>query len=154
MLEAYSVESAQDVERIKLYGIPSIDPETVMELLQWRTDVERQFHFKPEHGITLADVGQAKELAVRRFKISQARMILTGAKQLESLADVGGDEQKLALAGFHREAESWSKLAREFRDFQSGRRWFERHINRSAPFIAGLAAGLPFVAAVVYVVFN
>jgi DNA-binding helix-hairpin-helix protein with protein kinase domain len=154
MLEAYSVESANDVERIKLYGIPSIDPETVMELLQWRTEVERQFNFRPEHGITLADVGQAKEIAVRRFKISQARKILTAAKQLESLADAAGDDLKRALVIFNREAESWSKLAREFRDYQSGRRWFERNINRSAAFIAGLAAGLPFIAAVVYVIFH
>ena len=68
MLESFGVESANDVERIRLYGIPSIDPETVMELLQWRRDVEQTFVFNPEHGITLADVGAAKEMAVRQVQ--------------------------------------------------------------------------------------
>jgi DNA-binding helix-hairpin-helix protein with protein kinase domain len=154
MLEAYSVESANEVERIKLYGIPSIDPETVIELLQWRHDVEREFSFKPEHGITLADVGQAKEIAVRKFKISQARKILTAAKQLETLAETAKDDLARALSIFNRESEAWSKVAREYRDYQSGRRQFERLINQSWALIAGLAVGMPFVAAIVYLVFS
>jgi DNA-binding helix-hairpin-helix protein with protein kinase domain len=154
MLEAFSVESANEVEQIRLYGIPSIDPETVMELLQWRTEVERQFTFKPDHGITLQDVGQAKELAVRRFKISQARKILTAARQLETLADAGKDDLTRALSLFDRESESWSKLAREFRDYQSARRPHERFINRSIGFIAALTTAVPLVAGIVYLIFN
>jgi DNA-binding helix-hairpin-helix protein with protein kinase domain len=154
MLEAYSVESANEVERIRLYGIPNVDPETVMELLQWRHDVESGFTFKSEHGITMADVGQAKEIAVRKFKISQARKILTAAKQLETLSETAKDELGRALSLFNRESEAWSKYAREYRDYQSGRRTFDRLINRSWAFIAGLAVGMPVVAGIVYLIFR
>ena len=154
MLEAYTVESANDVERIRLYAIPSIDPEIVTELLQWRYDVERGFTFKPEHGITLANAGAAKEIAVRRFKISQARKILTGAKQLETLAEVGDAELSRALDLYGRESDQWTNVAKELRDFQSGRMRLERFINRSPVWIVGLSLGVPFVASLLYLLFN
>jgi DNA-binding helix-hairpin-helix protein with protein kinase domain len=154
MLESFIVESANDVERLKLYGIPSIDPETVMDLMQWRTEVEREFSFRPEHGITLADVGASKEIAVRRFKISQARKILTAAKQLESLAEAGRGELARALSHFAREADQWSKVAGELQDFQSSRRRLERFINQSPALIIGLTLGAAFAAFVLYLLFR
>ena len=45
----------------------------------------------------------AKEMAVRRFKISQARKILTGAKQLETLAEVGEGGAERGLDAVRRE---------------------------------------------------
>jgi DNA-binding helix-hairpin-helix protein with protein kinase domain len=154
MLEAYTVESANDVERIRLYAIPGIDPENVTELLQWRYDVERGFAFKPEHGITLADAGAAKEIAVRRFKISQARKILTAAKQLETLAEVGDSELSRALNLYDRKADQWKNVAKELRDFQSSRMRFERLINRSPAWIVGLSLGVPFVVSLLFLLFN
>jgi DNA-binding helix-hairpin-helix protein with protein kinase domain len=153
-LESFSVESANDLERIRLYAIPTIDPDLVTELLQWRLDIERGFAFKPEHGITMADVGAARDMAVRRFKISQARKVLTGAKQLALLAEVGELDVNRALDSFNREAEQWTKVAKEFRDFQSGRPRIEREINRSPAWIVGLALGVPFVAGLLYLLFN
>jgi DNA-binding helix-hairpin-helix protein with protein kinase domain len=153
-LESFGVETAAEVERIRLYGIPTIDPEIVTELLQWRLDIESGFSFKSEHGITMADVGAAKDIAVRKFKISQARKILTGAKQLEAQAEIGSSELTLALDGFNREAEQWTTVAKQLRDLQSGRRSFERLINRSAVWIVGLSLGVPFVAGLLYLIAN
>ena len=102
-----------------------------MELLQWRREIEPGFKFNPEHGITLADVGAAKEIAVRRFKMSQARKILTAAKQIETLADVGEAELARACDTFDDNVEQWKNTAKQYRDSQSGRRRDERLINQS-----------------------
>ena len=145
MLESFGVESANDLERLRLYGIPSIDGELVIELMHWRSEVERGFNFNPEHGITLADVGAAREAAVRRYKISQARRILTGSKQLETLAAAGRSELSRALIQFNQAADQWRNVASQLRDFQSGRRRFERLINDSPERIVALALGVPFL---------
>ncbi|HVT29024.1 MAG TPA: hypothetical protein VHE81_13495 [Lacipirellulaceae bacterium] len=154
MLESFGIESANDVDRLKLYGVPGLEPETVMELLQWRRDIEPGFKFNPEHGITLNNVGATKELAVRRFKMSQARKILAGAKQIESLAEVGKAELAAALAQFDGVAEQWTSTAKQCRDFQSSRRPLERFINQSPAHILGAALGVPFVAMLVYLLFG
>jgi DNA-binding helix-hairpin-helix protein with protein kinase domain len=154
MLEAYSVETANEVEQLRLYGVPSIEPEIQIELLQWRRDVEAGFKFNPEHGISFADVGAAKEAAVRRFKITQARKILTAAKQIETQAEVAADDINRSCQRFEDSAEQWKTLAKQQRDIQSQRRKVERFINRSPGTIFGLAAGVPFVAAIAYFLFG
>ncbi len=154
ILESYGVESAYDVERIRLYCIPNVGPSIVTELLQWRYEVDRGFTFKPEHGITMADVGNAKEIAIRKFKLSQARKVLTGAKQLEILADVGNSELNRALDLYKRESDRWTELANEMGDFQGGRRRFERFINQSPMWILGLVFGMAFVAGLLYLFFR
>lgn len=154
MLESFGVESANDLERLKLYGIPSIDGDLVMELMHWRAEVERGYVHKPEHGITLAEVGAAKEVAVRRYKISQARKILTGAKQLEALAVAGKSELSRALAQFDLFVDQWRGVATQLRDFQSARPRFERFINQSWQFILALSFGVPSLALVLYLLFG
>jgi DNA-binding helix-hairpin-helix protein with protein kinase domain len=150
ILESYGIESANDLERIKLYGIPGIGPQNVTELLQWRQNVERRFALKPEHKINLAD-GSA---AIQQFKISQARNILAAAKQLETLAEVAESELACALDNFKRESDQWSAVARELRDFQSSRRSFERIINRSPARIVGLAVAAASVTSLLYWMLN
>jgi DNA-binding helix-hairpin-helix protein with protein kinase domain len=150
MLESYSVESANDVTRLKLYGIPSIDPETVMELMQWRAEVERGFVFNPDHGITLADVGALKDAAVRRFKISQARKILTAARQLDSLADIGRTDLARSLVAFDDASDQWRNTARQLQEFEASRRVPERWINRSWTSIMAWSLGVPLAAAILY----
>jgi DNA-binding helix-hairpin-helix protein with protein kinase domain len=152
MLESFGVESANELERLRLYGIPSIDGELVIELMHWRTEVERGFTFNPEYGITLADVGAAREAAVRRFKISQARRILTGSKQLETLAAAARAELNRSLLQFNQAADQWRGVAAQLRDFQSGRRRFERLINQSPALLIALALGVPFIALLVKLV--
>jgi DNA-binding helix-hairpin-helix protein with protein kinase domain len=150
MMESFGMDSANDVDRMRLYGIPGLDPETVMELLDWRRDVEQKFVFNPEHGITLASVGQTKELAVRRFKIAQARKILAGAKQVETLAEVGKADLNRALSQFDGGLEQWKAKAKQYRESQSGRSRLELFVNRAPSFTIGLAIGIPFVAMIVW----
>jgi DNA-binding helix-hairpin-helix protein with protein kinase domain len=150
MMESFGMDSANDVDRMRLYGIPGLDPETVMELLDWRRDVEQKFVFNPEHGITLASVGQTKELAVRRFKIAQARKILAGAKQVETLADVGKTDLNRALAQFDGALEQWKAKAKQYRESQSGRSRLELFVNRAPSFTIGLALAIPFVGMIVW----
>ena len=152
MMESFGMDTANDVDRMRLYGIPGLDPETVMELLDWRRDVEQKFVFNPEHGITLASVGQTKELAVRRFKIAQARKILAGAKQVETLADVGKADLTRALAQFDGALEQWKAKAKPYRESQSGRSRLELFVNRSPSFTIVLAIGSPFVAMIVWLI--
>src|SRR3954451_12225635 len=152
IMESYGVETANDVERLKLYGVPGLDPETIMEILQWRREVEPGFVFNPEHGLTLENVGAAKELAVRRFKLSQGRKILAASKQLETLAEVAKSELTRALQQFDQYTEQWLTTAKQCRDFQSGRRRMERFINRSPSFIIALALGVPFAAFLLHLI--
>lgn len=154
MMESFGMETANEIDQLRLYGIPGLEPETVMELLQWRRDVEQGFRFNPEHGITLDNVGAGKELAVRRFKISQARKILIGSKQLETMADVGKAELSAALSQFDAGVEQWTSMAKQCRDFQSGRWRLERLINQSAMHITAAALGAPFIALVIYLLFR
>jgi DNA-binding helix-hairpin-helix protein with protein kinase domain len=149
IMESYGVETANDVERLKLYGVPGLDPETIMEILQWRREVEPGFVFNPEHGLTLENVGAAKELAVRRFKLSQGRKILAASKQLQTLADVAKSELSRALQQFEQYSEQWLTTAKQCRDFQSGRRQMERFLNRSVPFIISVELGMLFAAGLI-----
>ena len=146
MMESFGMDSANDVDRIRLYGVPGLDPGTVMSLLDWRREVEQKFVFNPEYGITLTSVGQTKELAVRRFKIAQARKILAGAKQVEALADIGKAELNRALSQFDGVLEQWRDKAKQYRKSQSGRSRLEMFLNRSPSFAIGLAIAVPLVA--------
>ncbi len=76
MLEFYGIESALDIDRLCLAGVPSIHNNLALELLQWRTKIEQQFAFKPEHGVTLQDMRQSQTLATWRFKVTQSRKVL------------------------------------------------------------------------------
>ena len=152
MMESFGMESANDVDRLRLYGIPGLEPEVIMELLQWRRDVEQGFKFNPEHGLTLDSVGATKELAIRRFKISQARKILAGAKQVENMAEVGKAELAAALAQFDGAVEQWRGVAKQLRDFQSDRRGLERLINQSPAHIVIAALVGPFVGLIVWLI--
>jgi DNA-binding helix-hairpin-helix protein with protein kinase domain len=150
MMESFALDSANDIDRMRLYGIPGLEPETVVALMDWRREVEQKFHFNPEHGITLASVGQTKELAVRRFKIAQARKILSGAKQVETLAEVAKVELARALTQFDTAVDQWKAMAKQYRESQNGRFRWELLINRTPSLIFGLALGLPLLALVVW----
>jgi DNA-binding helix-hairpin-helix protein with protein kinase domain len=152
-LESFGVETANDITALNLDMVPNVDPEVEMELTQWRSDVERNFMFNPEHGITLADVGVAKDAAVRRFKISQARKILTAAKQIEALADVAKVELARALVPFDDAAEEWRRKARELQEFEASRPLVERTLNRTPLKLVGLAIGVPAAAWLLYLLF-
>jgi DNA-binding helix-hairpin-helix protein with protein kinase domain len=130
IMESYGVESANELDRMQLYGIPSVDSELVMELLQWRTQIERGFVFRSEHGVQMKDLEVSKEVAVRKLKISQARKILTASAQLEKQAAAGKDDLTHALKPYDKAVAEWLSLAREYQVFQRSRNVVERWLNR------------------------
>ncbi|MGD9635407.1 MAG: hypothetical protein AB7U97_19160, partial [Pirellulales bacterium] len=143
LLESFGVETAYDCERMKLYGIPSIDESTSINLVQWRGDMERQFRFNPEHGITLDNLKSIGDATVRRFKMLQARKVLLCDERLKLLAENGKNELVAALTPFDADVRQYKKIAAELNTFQEARRPLERLINKSL-----LTLGLPTLAAV------
>ncbi len=154
MLESYGVESALDVHKLGVYGVPSMSAELAMELLQWRQDVEQGFEFKPEHGVTAADLERTQNAAIQRFKISQARKILIGARHLDSLAMVGKAAVKRAGRDFDTFRTQWKELARSKGEYQQSRTPLERKINRSPAGIIAVAVAIPVVGGLMSLIFG
>jgi DNA-binding helix-hairpin-helix protein with protein kinase domain len=146
MLESYGIESALDVDRLCLAGVPCIHNNFALELLQWRTKVEQQFSFKPEHGVTLQDMQQSQALATWRFKVTQSRKVLMASTRLQTIADAAQDECNHGRARFDKQSIQWLEIAKQFRDFQSERRELEYRINRSPLTMLILVAGVPIVS--------
>jgi len=153
MLESYGVESALDVHKLGVYGVPIISSELALEMLQWRELVEAQFEFKPEHGITAADMERAEQLATERFKIAQARKILIGARHLESLAQVGQAALKRSGRDFAALSDKWKELARARGHYQQGRTTLERSVNQSPVLVVGVTLGIVVLGGLVALVF-
>ena len=145
MLESYGVETALDVHKLGVYGVPRLSPELAIELLQWRTLVEQRFEFKPEHGVTARDLEKAQQAATQRFKISQARKILIGARHLDSLATVGKSGIKKSGRDFEKYSAMWKEIARERGAFQNRRLKLERLINISPPVILIVSFAIPII---------
>jgi DNA-binding helix-hairpin-helix protein with protein kinase domain len=154
MLQSFGVESAHDVDHLKLIGIPNLGPGLTLELMTWREKVEKSFKFKPEHGVSMDDAKQAGESALRRFKIAQARKVLMGAKQLDAMAEVGLAETNRDLKKFSTVAESARQVASQLRDFQSDRRPLERYLNSNPYVTATVAVMIPLVAWVLWLIFG
>lgn len=150
LLESFGVESAYDAERMKLYGIPTIDEAMSINLVQWRSAMERQFRFNPEHGLSLDNLKSINDGAVRRFKMMQARKIMMGNERLKLLADTGKNELVTALRPFDAENKQWKAVAKELIDFQEQRRQLERLVNRSYLTILAPAAGIVALSALIY----
>jgi DNA-binding helix-hairpin-helix protein with protein kinase domain len=154
VLQSYGVESAADVEPLKLLGVPMLTPGLTMELTVWREAVEQQFVFKPEHGVTLDYASAAGDAAVRRFKVFLARKILMAAKQLESLGVAGREQLNRELALYDEEASHTRDVAYELRDYQGSRRWFERLLNHSPAIILVTAFTTCVAGGLVYLLFG
>jgi DNA-binding helix-hairpin-helix protein with protein kinase domain len=146
LLESFGVESAYDAERMKLYGIPTIDEAMSINLVQWRAEMERRFRFNPEHGITLDNLKSIGDATVRRFKMMQARKIMMSNERLKMLADAGKNELVASLSSFDADMKQWKAAAAEYAEFQQSRRPLERLINRSYLTILGPTAGVILLA--------
>jgi hypothetical protein len=149
-LASYGVESAYDVEPVRLLGLPMINDERLLELKGWRDSVERQFSYKPEHGLNLDSKHVANEATIKRFKASLARRILMAARQLESTCRAAREQLAMDLAGFEAEADAVRAIANELRDYQTGRRPLERLLNRSPAVILGVAAAAALLGGLLY----
>jgi len=149
MLESYGVETALDVHKLGVYGVPIMSPALALEMLQWRELVERKFVFKPAHGVTAADMARAQQAATQRFKIAQARKILIGARHLDSLAMVGKATLKRSARDFDTLSSRWKEVAREKGNYQLSRTKLERTINSSPAAIIAVALAIPIVGGLV-----
>lgn len=154
VLQSYGVENAADVEAIKLMGVPMLSPGLTMELKSWRQRVEQQFVFKPEHGLSLDRSSASDPNAVKRFKAIQAKRILMGARQLDSLAAAGREQLAGELRQYEQSAERARELVRQLRDVQSDRRPWERAVNRSRGWILGAASAVPVIGLLAYWLFG
>jgi DNA-binding helix-hairpin-helix protein with protein kinase domain len=154
VLQSYGIENPLDVDRIKLLGVPMLHDGLTLELSAWRDRVARQFVFKSEHGVNFSDADGGGKTAVTRFKVAQARRILTASHQLDSLAEGSRDRLERELNYFDRSAEPARELAKNLRAFQSARRPWERAINTSPPLVAAAALTGPAIGALLYWLFG
>jgi DNA-binding helix-hairpin-helix protein with protein kinase domain len=149
-LASYGIESAQDVDPLRLLGLPMMNDDRILELRAWRDSVERQFVFKPEHGISLDPKTPVNDVTVKRFKAALARRILMAARQLESVVSSGREQLALEIKDFEKHAEQVRAAAGELRESQTKRRRLERLINRNPAAIFGIAAGIAAFGALIY----
>ncbi|MCA9234052.1 MAG: hypothetical protein KDA44_01180 [Planctomycetales bacterium] len=154
MLESYNVETALQIDSLMLAGIPNVGSGIVLELMQWRGELERNFKFQPDHGVTEQHLKEAEEAATQRFKTVQARKILMGSKQLDALAEIGKKELAYELSQFDALAAKLYSAAKELRDFLSGRRNPERFLNRSPIVLSLLTVGIPLVSCLLAFLFR
>jgi len=154
MLESYGVDSAQDINRLNLYGVPNIDPSLVMELLNWRATIEQKYKFKPSHGVTIQEMKRSEQVTTHRFKLSQARKVLMASSRLNSLADGGKMEMEGHISYYGNLEDQWLVGAKKLRDFQSSRYLTERSINHSVAMLAGIAIGIPIASLLISILFS
>lgn len=154
ILQSYGIESALDIESMRLMGLPMLTPVLTMELMNWRESVERDFVFKPDHGVSLGDMNAARDMAVNRFKIYQAKRILMNAKHLDSMASAGREQLTRDVNQFVQSAVAARDAAVELRNFQSGRHALERLLNHSYAAIAGVSLAAPAVGWLLYWLFG
>ncbi len=154
ILESFGIESALDVDQLKLVGVPGMAAGLKMELTNWREQVEATYAFKPEHGVTLNHLEKGGEATIRRFRVSQARRVLMGAKQLSGLAESGRYELDRLLHDYDAMAADGDAIARELRDFESGRRKLEHWLNRSPETTLAAALGIPLAGLVLRLIFG
>jgi DNA-binding helix-hairpin-helix protein with protein kinase domain len=150
-LASYGIESAYDVDPLRLLGLPMLDDDRILELQAWRAEVERKFVYIPEHGVKLdSKVTTANEPTIKRFKASIARRILMAARQLESVARAGREHLTLDLQDFEKHADQVRATATQLRDFQSNRRPLERLLNRTPGVILAVAGAAIALGALLY----
>jgi DNA-binding helix-hairpin-helix protein with protein kinase domain len=150
VLESYGVETALDCESHLLAGIPSVAPQVIAELLDWRDRMLEEFAFQPEAGVTENEIQIDRQEASAQFKISQARKVLSGSTILRGMALRGDTELQQDLSSFERLVAQWRGLAREYQDFQVTRTPLERLLNQSPRVLLAAGLGAPLVGGVLW----
>lgn len=154
MLESFGIDSAYDIDRLNLYGVPNLNTAATIGLLQWKDQVADQFVFKPDHGVTLKDMKQSEEYTTQRFKVTQARKVLMASTQLRQLADFGRSQLEVTLGPFDDLSKQWRGVAKQLRDFQSKRPTVERLANSSPVTLICLVIGVPLACLFFYAVMH
>lgn len=55
-LESYGIETALDVVRFRVLGVPGFGPKTADKILEWRAGIERRFRFDASRGVDPRDI--------------------------------------------------------------------------------------------------
>jgi DNA-binding helix-hairpin-helix protein with protein kinase domain len=154
VLQSYGVESAADIESLKLLGIPMLTPGLTLELTNWREVLEHDFVYKPDHGVTFTHVNTAGEVAVKRFKTFQARRILMAGKQLDSVARAAREQLAAEVAHYDERAAQARDVAYELRDFQTARGRLEQLVNYSREVLLAVTLATPAVGGLIWLLFG
>lgn len=140
ILQSYGIDSAFQVQKDLLTGVPGLTPAVVMELIAWHDRMAERFEYKPEEGCSEAELNADRQEATRRFKISLARKILRGARQMRAMAFAAQGALDKDLSKYKRRLEDWRGLARDRQASEASRSPWERKINTSIGVL--IAAGL------------
>lgn len=145
VLESYGIDSAYHVQKDLLLGVPLISPSLTIELQNWRAGVEQKFEYRPEEGMSERELNADKQEATRRFKISQARKVLQGAKRLRAMAFAAQGQLDQNLVKFKRRVDKWRDLAQQRQAGQMARSSWERAMNHNVWTVAAAGVGAPLV---------
>lgn len=154
VLESYSIDSAYQVTKSLLTGVPYLSPAVTTELLDWRERTEQKFEYRPEDGMSERELNADRQEATRRFKISLARKILQGAKQMRAMAFASTGQLDKELKRYKKYIEEWRALAHERQNSQSARSPLETKINRSVGVLIGLGVAAPLVGLAIWAMFG
>lgn len=154
ILQSYSVDSAYQVEKSLLTGVPGLSPSVMMELLAWRTRVEEKFEYKAEEGLTERELNADRQEAHRRFKIAQAHKILQGAKKMRAMSFAAKGQLDQAMSRYKRHVEQWRAMAHERQQGEAERSPLEAKLNQSIATVIGAAVGAPLVGLALWAIFG
>lgn len=72
VLQSYGIETAADIDRQKIRGVPGFGPAITLRLVEWRRSIERSFRFDPTKGIEPRRISALDaELATLKKKLEQ-----------------------------------------------------------------------------------
>lgn len=154
VLESYSIDSAYQIDKTLLTGVPYLSPAVTTELLDWRERVEQKFEYRPEEGLSERELNADRQEATRRFKISLARKILQGAKQMRAMAFAANGQLDKELKRYKKFVEEWRALAHERQNSQTARSPWEAKLNHSVGVLIGLGIGAPLIGLALWSMFG
>lgn len=72
MLASYNIETASDVTKSRIMGVPGFGPALTAELLKWRRSVEGRFRYDPRQGVDPQEIAALdREMADTKRKLEQ-----------------------------------------------------------------------------------
>lgn len=83
-LASYGIETAADIDRSKLHGVPGFGPKLTNALMSWRANLASRFTFDPARGPDRTDVAKVhSEIALLRKNLEQN--LVNGLSQLQQI---------------------------------------------------------------------
>jgi DNA-binding helix-hairpin-helix protein with protein kinase domain len=104
-LESYGIETAADVARHKLRGIPGFGPKLQAALLNWRSALESRFVFDPSRAIDPRDTAKIEQevLAEKTLIEGQLRAGVAELKQVHAQIQAVRQHMRAQVEGVYRD---------------------------------------------------